>query len=148
MIIHSSILAWRIPWTEDPGRLQSLSLQRVGHNRVTEHASMYLLIRIIYLRKLRIVTTLMWSGYSYLRGTNEENKLWKKINSPNYRIPPQTKLFLHYSKVENISTCNLLFWKTSLRIVCFFFFLLDDRLLFHFSLNLLSFHKKYTHTHT
>ena len=29
---HSSIPAWRIPWTEEPGRLQSLGLQRVGHN--------------------------------------------------------------------------------------------------------------------
>ena len=28
----SSILAWRIPWTEEPGRLQSMELQRVGHD--------------------------------------------------------------------------------------------------------------------
>ena len=32
---HSSILAWRIPWTEEPGGLQSTSSQRVGHDRVT-----------------------------------------------------------------------------------------------------------------
>ena len=32
MSTHSSILAWRIPWTEEPGRLQSMGLQRVGHN--------------------------------------------------------------------------------------------------------------------
>ena len=32
MAIHSSILAWRIPWTEKPGGLQSMELQRVGHN--------------------------------------------------------------------------------------------------------------------
>ena len=31
--IHSSILAWRIPWTEEPGRLQSMGLQRVGHKQ-------------------------------------------------------------------------------------------------------------------
>ena len=29
---HSSILAWRIPWTEEPGRLLSMGLQRVGHD--------------------------------------------------------------------------------------------------------------------
>ena len=29
---HSSILAWRIPWTEEPGRLQSMGLQRIGHD--------------------------------------------------------------------------------------------------------------------
>jgi len=32
MATHSSILAWRIPWTEDPGGLQAMGLQRVGHN--------------------------------------------------------------------------------------------------------------------
>ena len=32
MATHSSILAWRIPWTEEPGGLQSMGLQRVGHN--------------------------------------------------------------------------------------------------------------------
>jgi len=29
---HSSILVWRVPWTEEPGRLQSMGLQRGGHN--------------------------------------------------------------------------------------------------------------------
>ena len=32
MATHSSILAWEIPWTEEPGRLQSMGLQRVGHD--------------------------------------------------------------------------------------------------------------------
>ena len=32
MATHSSILAWRIPRTEEPGRLQSIGLQRVGHD--------------------------------------------------------------------------------------------------------------------
>ena len=32
MVTHSSILAWEIPWTEEPGRLQSMGLQRVRHN--------------------------------------------------------------------------------------------------------------------
>ena len=30
MATHSSILAWRIPWTEEPGRLESMGLQRIG----------------------------------------------------------------------------------------------------------------------
>ena len=29
---HSSIFAWRIPWTEEPGRIQAMGLQRVGHD--------------------------------------------------------------------------------------------------------------------
>ena len=32
MAIHSSILAWKIPWTEEPDGLQSMGLQRVGHD--------------------------------------------------------------------------------------------------------------------
>ena len=32
MASHFSILAWRIPWTEEPGELQSMESQRVGHN--------------------------------------------------------------------------------------------------------------------
>ena len=32
METHSSILAWRIPWTEVPGRVQSMELQRAGHD--------------------------------------------------------------------------------------------------------------------
>ena len=32
MATHSSTLAWRIPWREKPGRLQSMGLQRVGHD--------------------------------------------------------------------------------------------------------------------
>ena len=32
MAIHSSILAWKIPWTEEPGRLQSMGSQRVGRD--------------------------------------------------------------------------------------------------------------------
>ena len=35
MATHSSILAWEIPWTEEPGGLQSIVLQRVRHNRAT-----------------------------------------------------------------------------------------------------------------
>ena len=32
MAAHSSILAWELPWTEEPGRLQSLGPQRAGHD--------------------------------------------------------------------------------------------------------------------
>ena len=38
MATHSSILAWRTPWTEEPGGLQSMVSQRVGYDLATEHA--------------------------------------------------------------------------------------------------------------
>ena len=40
MVRHSSILAWRIPWTEEPGSLQSMGSQRVRHNRVNNTEAM------------------------------------------------------------------------------------------------------------
>ena len=36
MATHFSMLAWEIPWTEEPGGLQSVGSQRVGHNSVTK----------------------------------------------------------------------------------------------------------------
>ena len=41
MATHSSMLAWRIPWTEEPGSLQSMGLQRVDMTEATEHAHMH-----------------------------------------------------------------------------------------------------------
>ena len=32
MAVQSSTIAWKIPWTEEPGRLQSMGLQRIGHD--------------------------------------------------------------------------------------------------------------------
>ena len=37
MVTYSSILAWRISWTEEPGGLQSMGLPRVGHDWATKH---------------------------------------------------------------------------------------------------------------
>ena len=47
MISHSSILAWKIPWMEEPGRLQSMGSQRVENNRVTSLSFFlsYILVR-------------------------------------------------------------------------------------------------------
>ena len=45
---HSSILAWKIPWTEEPGGLQSMGLQRVGHDLATERTvKTFVIFRIL-----------------------------------------------------------------------------------------------------
>ena len=49
MATPSSILAWRIPWTEEPGGLQSVASQRVGHNLACTHT-------LRHVRSLSIVT--------------------------------------------------------------------------------------------
>ena len=43
MATHSSILAWRIPWTEDSGGLQLMGSQRAGHGLVTKQQPFYVL---------------------------------------------------------------------------------------------------------
>ena len=48
MATHSSTLAWKIPWTEKPGRLQSMGSQRVGHNSATSHSLSLSLSRCRY----------------------------------------------------------------------------------------------------
>ena len=52
MATHSSILTWRIPWTGEPGRLQSMELQNVRHDLATTQ---------IYIYILRIYIFLIWS---------------------------------------------------------------------------------------
>ena len=41
MATHSITLAWEIPWTEEPGGLQSMELQRVGHDLATKQQQLY-----------------------------------------------------------------------------------------------------------
>ena len=50
MATHSSILAWRIPWTEKPGGLQSYGLQTGGHNWVTQHIHTLYMNTLVFLR--------------------------------------------------------------------------------------------------
>ena len=46
---HSSTFAWRIPWTEEPGRLQSMGQQRDEHNLATEHSTNWELYTVKYI---------------------------------------------------------------------------------------------------
>ena len=57
MATHSSILAWRIPWTEEPGGLQSVELQRVGCN-LASNASKAPTLSFIF---FKILFLLMWT---------------------------------------------------------------------------------------
>ena len=60
MATHFSILAWRIPWTEDPGGLQSMGLQRVGHDWATS-------LHLCFLYLFQLVLTLVCHTQSYVR---------------------------------------------------------------------------------
>ena len=58
--VHSSTLAWRIPWTEEPGGLQSMGSQRVKHDLATKQKQQYSIMEN-YL-KMKIICTL----YAYM----------------------------------------------------------------------------------
>ena len=49
MATHFSILAWRIPWTEDPGGLQSMGSQRVRHNSMTSSTALHINTKVMEL---------------------------------------------------------------------------------------------------
>ena len=46
MATHPSILAWRIPWTEEPGRLQSMGSQGVRHNLATDTHTTFFMVQL------------------------------------------------------------------------------------------------------
>ena len=50
---HSSNLVWRIPWTEEPGQLQSMGLQRVGHDLATSIFTFHSRIRVIMIGNIQ-----------------------------------------------------------------------------------------------
>ena len=56
MATHSSILAWKIPWTEEPGRLQSMELQE---SVTTEHSSIICLMSIYRMAKIKPLKSLL-----------------------------------------------------------------------------------------
>ena len=72
MATHSSTLAWKIPWTEEPGRLQSVGLLRVGHDSAT---SLSLFTFMQWRRKWQ-PTPAFLTGESQGRGSLVGCRLW------------------------------------------------------------------------
>ena len=77
MATHSSILAWRIPWTEEPGRLLCMGLQRAGHDWMTNTFTFH-----FHALWNLCIATFAWMNISHQR----KWKLWSKHN----RIPLST----------------------------------------------------------
>ena len=98
MATQSSILAWRMPWMEEPGRLQSTRSQRVRHNWVTslthslicnflkEISSEYSLERLMLKLKLQYFGHLMWRTDSF-----EKSVMLGKIEGGKRRGPQRMK---------------------------------------------------------
>ena len=72
MAPHSSTLAWKIPWTEEPGRLQSLVSLRVGDDRATSFS----LFTFMHWRRKWQLTPVFLPGESQGRGSLVGCRLW------------------------------------------------------------------------
>ena len=47
MATHSSIFTWKIPWTEEPGRPQSMGVQKLGHDQAQAHIQTYIPMTVL-----------------------------------------------------------------------------------------------------
>ena len=67
MATHSSFLAWRIPWKEKPGRLQSMWSHRVEHDGTCEHANVHLQTKytVVYINHISPMSDGKCSGKSF-----------------------------------------------------------------------------------
>ena len=77
MAPHSSTLAWKIPWMEEPGRLQSMGLLRVRHNWVTSLS----LFTVLHWRRKWQPTPVFLPGESQGWGSLVDSRLWGRTES-------------------------------------------------------------------
>jgi len=88
MAPHSSTLAWKIPWTEEPGRLQSMGSLRVGHDWATS-LSLFTFLLNLYFRVIKYLTRrrkwqltpVFLPGESQGRGSLVRCRLWGRTES-------------------------------------------------------------------
>ena len=85
MATHSSTLAWKIPWTEEPGRLQSLRLLRVGH----DWAASLSLFTFMFWRRTWQPTPVFLPGESQGQGSLVGYCLWGRTESDTTEVTYQ-----------------------------------------------------------
>ena len=103
MTTHSlSILAWGIPWTEEPDRLRSMGSQRVGHDWATEHTCTHT-HKLYYCMWIPLHRhTIPRAGYNYSCFANGETEVSKfKLHSQDREATVWQKMQLSFSNMEN-----------------------------------------------
>ena len=100
MATHSSILAWKIPWTEESCRIQSMELQRVGHIWVSEHENKQISPTILSWIKSPQYVIMMWR---YCRVIQIISPYFHLIHFKLGELP------LSYSLIPSSMHCLLLF---------------------------------------
>ena len=102
MAPHSSTLAWRIPWTEEPGRLQSMGLLRVGHDWATSLS----LSTFMHWRRKWQPTLVFLPGESQGRGSLVGCHLWGLTESDTTE-----QLHFHALEKEMATHSGVLAWR-------------------------------------
>ena len=102
---HSSILAQKIPWMEEPVRLQSMGLLRVGHNSVTSLS----LFTFMHWRRKWQPTPVFLPGESQGRQSLVGCRLWGRTESDTAEVTQQ-------QQQDTISSQKLKFWKVRPRL--------------------------------
>ena len=82
MATHSSMFAWKIPWTEEPGRLQSMGLLGVGHDSATS----LVLFTFMHWRRKWQPTPVFLPGESQGRGSLVGCRLWGRTESDTTKV--------------------------------------------------------------
>ena len=82
MVTHFSILAWRIPWTEECGRLQSMGSQRVGHNWATSPSFCFF---SVFMDSVSVITGHRWYYIILYKGLEH---LWISVSEGGPRTNP------------------------------------------------------------
>ena len=126
MAPHSSILAWQIPWTEEPRRLQSMGLLGVRHDRVTSLS----LFTFMHQRRKWQPTPVFLPGESQGRGSLVGCRLWGRTESDTTEVTQQQQQQQQHATLKAID---------SLRFQAFYIFFFFCQFWLCFQRNL-SFH--------
>ena len=98
MATHSGILAWKISWTEKPGGLQSMGLQRVGHDWATNTNALF----INYLINLKSVHTGSTVEFLILNVSVSDEWIWCPDN-----LKKKIRVLLHFGAIINLQLSML-----------------------------------------
>jgi len=98
MTTHSSILAWEIPWTEEPGGLRSMGHWRVGHNWICTHI----------LGRFRLIHGETQQSRFRLNSDPDSNSLHLDFQVFNYWKPPCLRMFWEKGWLNEVILCESL----------------------------------------
>ena len=116
MAPHSSTLAWKIPWTEEPGRLQSMGSLRIGHDWATSLS----LFTFMHWRRRRQPTPVFLPGESQGQGSLVGCCLWGRTELDTTEVVFQYAFNFHFPNEANHLLLYLLVIHTSsfMKILC------------------------------